>query len=185
MGPGAIVGAVVGVVLGVVLLATLAFWVIRRRRRRDNFTGDLDSDIQDDTKSTAHVVHPGALDDGVMLDSGLPVLVDSKPERPRPTPAVRRQRQRIVHHEEDAGALPAAGMADDGVSPNFEPPVYREGGDEHPDSRELSTRAGRRPWGPRGPRTLTGDGPDITAEEIKYLGQPSRIPTSPPTTGTT
>lgn len=156
MSGGAIAGTVVGVVLGLLALGALAIWVIRRRSRRRGHSEDLDEKIQDDTAMTPYVNPTG---DG-STEATERIGADSKAPR-GPTNGARRQR--IVHHEEDAGSL-----SDEEIDVDILPPVYREEWNE-PGSRNRR----RRPTGPRPSRTPSiSRRQEITSEEIKYLGPP-------------
>lgn len=103
--------------------------------------------------------------DGTIEDNMSGIEADSKAPRAPPDGA---QRQRIVHHEEDAGSL-----SDEEIDVDILPPVYREEWNE-PSSRNRR----RRPTGPRPSRTPSlSRRQDITSEEIKYLGPPVTTPT--------
>lgn len=159
-----IAATVIGIVLGLLLLGGLVAWLLRRRKRNHDFSDDLDEDIQDDTATVMYA--PAPLPGPVEDLAG--IAADRKEPRDRGTS---NRRERIVHHEEDVGAL--SDDEDGGVEVDILPPVYREEWNE-PGSRNRR----RRPTGPRPSRTPSlSRRHDITSEEIKYLGPPVTTPT--------
>lgn len=143
MSAGAIAGTVVGIVLGAVLLTVLAVWLVRRRRTKQSSVGDLDGEMQDDTEPTPYVQPVGTSSGDSILDDRLAVLVDTKAPPSRRS----RPRQRVIHREEDAGALPGEG-ADEDADLSASPPLYGEEWEPLSHNRgQSSTR--RFPAGPR------------------------------------
>lgn len=176
MGAGAIAGTVIGVVLGVLLLSALAVWLVRRRRRRRRyFSGDLDCDIHD-TKAVPTPPPRGTSHTSPTLEDRLPVLVDAETVQREPTRVPRsRQRQRIFQHEEDAGAVPDDGTSGKAVEFVGQPPLYGEDNYRQSTHREPPS-AGQTVTETRGASATSGQSPDFTAEEIKYLGHPLTPP---------
>lgn len=166
---GVIAGMVVGIVLGLLLVLGFAACVWRHRRR-DTYD-DFDN-IQDDTKVNPYVAPLGPLDECSILGGQSPDVKHPRSDPPR----------RIVHREEDAGAL----RGDNGelVEVDVLPPLYREewntevpGAEgERRDSNDNAAVRGtkrRRPSGPRPVSSATRpEHTPITAEEIKFLGAP-------------
>lgn len=181
MSAGAIAGTVVGVVVGVLLFAALVTWFLWKRRRRP-FAGDLDEG-GDETKPTPYFAPAPVPSSGERSAEGhdaeysaaafADVDADGKAQQPlQPLQADHarphsqpQHPERIVHHEQDAGALAQHAPPQVDVLP----PMYNEewnaqGG---PSSPAVSSHAA----GPLSSPSSIGS-PGITAEEIKFLGAP-------------